>query len=89
MTPNTILIIILSISVLSYLFDQLLDYLNLKAQRKDIPVEIADFYDKEKYQKSLEISNDFHSSHLHSVFYFLYSCWCWVALVGWMAYSDL
>jgi len=54
MTPQTILIIILGISIISYLFDQLLDYLNLKAQRKDIPSEIASFYDKEKYSKSLD-----------------------------------
>lgn len=53
MTSSSILYIILGISIISYLFDQFLDYLNLKAQRKDIPSEIADFYDKEKYQKSL------------------------------------
>ena len=50
MTPTSILYIILGISIASYLFDQFLNYLNLQAQRKDIPAEIADFYDKEKYQ---------------------------------------
>lgn len=54
MNPITILYIILDISALSYLFNQILDYLNLKAQRKDIPDEIASFYDKEKYLKSLD-----------------------------------
>ena len=58
MTPTSILYIILGISIVSYLFDQFLDYLNLKAQRKDIPSEIADFYDKEKYQKSLDYQAD-------------------------------
>jgi len=58
MTPQVLLIIILGISVVSYLFDQFLDYLNLKAQRKDIPTEIAAFYDKEKYQKSLNYQAD-------------------------------
>src|SRR6478736_4400470 len=58
MTPHVLLNIILAISVVSYLFDQLLDYLNLKAQRKDIPTEIAAFYDKEKYQKSLNYQAD-------------------------------
>lgn len=53
MKPETILVLILVISVATYVFDQVLDYLNLKAQRKDIPAEIADFYDVEKYQKSL------------------------------------
>lgn len=58
MTSSSILYIILGISIISYLFDQFLDYLNLKAQRKDIPSEIADFYDKEKYQKSLDYQAD-------------------------------
>jgi STE24 endopeptidase len=54
MKPESILILILGISAVSYFFDQLLDYINLKAQRKDIPAEIESFYDSEKYQKSLE-----------------------------------
>lgn len=54
MTPQIILATIIVISVVSYLFDQLLDFLNLKAQRKDIPNEIAAFYEKEKYVKSLD-----------------------------------
>lgn len=54
MKPESILILILGISVISYFFDQLLDYINLKAQRKDIPAEIESFYDSGKYQKSLE-----------------------------------
>lgn len=54
MEPQTILYIILIISIVSYLFDQLLDYLNLKAQRTDIPDDIAAFYDRSKYLKSLE-----------------------------------
>jgi STE24 endopeptidase len=58
MTPTSILYIILGISIISYLFDQFLDYLNLRAQRKDIPAEIAEFYNKEKYQKSLDYQAD-------------------------------
>jgi STE24 endopeptidase len=58
MSPSSILYIILGISIVSYLFDQFLDYLNLKAQRKDIPAEIAVFYDKEKYQKSLDYQRE-------------------------------
>jgi STE24 endopeptidase len=54
MSPSTLLYIILGISVVSYLFDQALDYLNLKAQRKDIPASVAGFYDEEKYSKSLD-----------------------------------
>ncbi len=53
MNPETILYIILGISLISYLFDQTLDYLNLKALKPEVPAEIQDFYDTEKYQKSL------------------------------------
>ncbi|MCB0490553.1 MAG: M48 family metallopeptidase [Cyclobacteriaceae bacterium] len=58
MQPDTLLAIILAISSISFLFDQILDYINLKAQRKDIPDEIASFYDKEKYLKSLNYHRD-------------------------------
>ena len=54
MTPQTILYIIIGISVIGYVFNEFLDYLNLKAQRKDLPAEIASFYDREKYLKSLD-----------------------------------
>ena len=54
MGPSTLLIILLGISVVSYVFDQILDYINLRAQRKDLPDEIATFYDREKYLKSLD-----------------------------------
>lgn len=54
MTPQTILFIIIGISVISYLFGEFLDYINLKAQRTDIPDEIVSFYDRTKYLKSLE-----------------------------------
>ena len=53
MEPSTYLTIILSISTISYLFDQALDYINLRAQRTDIPKEIESFYEKDKYLKSL------------------------------------
>ncbi len=58
MKPETILLIILVISIVGYAFDQLLDCINLKAQRKDIPAEIETFYNKEKYQKSLDYQRE-------------------------------
>ncbi len=74
MKPETILSVILGISMVSYLFDQLLDYLNLKAQREDIPAEIEGFYNKEKYQKSLDYQKDQTKfSFLSSGFSFLLS----------------
>lgn len=67
MTPQIILYIIIGITVTSYLFGQVLDYLNFKFYRKDIPAEVAAFYDKEKYQRSIE----YH--HTQSRFSFLTS----------------
>ena len=54
MDAHVLLYMILAISAVSYVFDQALDYINLKAQRKDIPDEVATFYDKAKYLKSLD-----------------------------------
>lgn len=54
MGSTIILYLIISISVVTYVFNQVLDYLNLKAQRKDLPEEIATFYDRNKYLKSLD-----------------------------------
>src|SRR6185436_15574573 len=45
---------IIGITIVSYLFSETLDLLNLKSFRKDIPAEVAEFYDKEKYQRSME-----------------------------------
>jgi STE24 endopeptidase len=74
MHPNTLLLVILSITVISYLFDQVLDYINLKAQRTDIPAEIAEFFEKEKYVKSLAYHKELtRFSFLTSGFSFLLS----------------
>jgi len=54
MQAQTILLLIIGIVVVSYLFSQFLEYINLRSQRKDIPDEIGSFYDKEKYLKSLD-----------------------------------
>ena len=53
MEPQVLLYIIIGIVAISYLFDQVLDYINLKHQRTDIPKEVEAFYDKDKYLKSL------------------------------------
>jgi len=53
MSPQLILFIILAIVTVSFVFDQLLDYINLTHQRTDLPDEIAAFYDREKYVTSL------------------------------------
>jgi STE24 endopeptidase len=74
MSSQTILYIILAIATISYLFDQLLDYINLKAQRADIPDDIAVFYDRNKYLKSLDYHRELTGfSFLTSAFSFLLS----------------
>jgi STE24 endopeptidase len=74
MNPQTILYIILAIAMLSYVFDQLLDYINLKAQRTDIPDDIAAFYDRTQYLKSLEYHKELTNfSFISSGFSFLLS----------------
>jgi len=52
LSPEILLWIIVGIVVISFGFGQVLEYINLKAMRTDIPAEIASFYNKEKYEKS-------------------------------------
>ena len=74
MNPQTILYIILAIAIVSYIFDQLLDYINLKYQRTDIPDDIAAFYDRTKYLKSLDYHKELtRFSFISSAFSFLAS----------------
>lgn len=74
MNPQTIFYLIIAVSTLSYFFDQLLDYINLKAQRTDIPDDIAAFYDRTKYLKSLSYQKDVTNfSFITSAFSFLLS----------------
>jgi len=58
MDPTTILYVIVAIATVSYVFDQWLEFLNLKALRPDIPDDIAAFYDRDRYLRSL----DYHQS---------------------------
>lgn len=51
-TPQTILFIILFLTVFSVGFDTFLSWLNLKSQPADISDSVAAFYDRGKYQKS-------------------------------------
>lgn len=86
LTPDTILIVILIIVTVSYIFGEALDYLNLKAQRRDIPAEVAGFYDKEKYLKSLDYHKEqsrfsFFSSGFSFVLSFLM---LWLGGFGWI-----
>jgi STE24 endopeptidase len=74
MNPQTILYIIVAIATVSYAFDQILDYINLKAQRTDIPDDVASFYERDKYIRSLHYHKELTNfSFLTSAFSFLIS----------------
>jgi STE24 endopeptidase len=53
MDPNNILLVIVAITLVSYVFDQILDWVNIRSQRVDIPPEVSAFYETDKYLKSL------------------------------------
>lgn len=86
MSSQAILFIILSIIAFGYAFEQILDFLNLKSQRTDIPEEIASFYEKDKYLKSLAYHRELtRFSFLTSTFSFLLSaCMLWFGVFGWV-----
>ena len=52
MTPNNILFIIISFIIIEFIFNKVLDFLNNKNRKEEIPEEMAAYYDKEKYLKS-------------------------------------
>lgn len=56
-TPNNIFIAVTAVIVLSYLFDQLIAYLNRKSAQTEIPTELEGVYDDAKYKKSIEYNN--------------------------------
>jgi STE24 endopeptidase len=74
MSADFLLILIVSITALGYVFEQILDYINLKSQKNDIPDDIAAFYDRARYVKSLEYHRELtRFSFLTSAFGFLLS----------------
>ena len=54
MSPKTILYIILFISATNYIFELVLDVLNLKYGKKLLPKEAAGIYEADKYEQSME-----------------------------------
>ncbi|MBN1132665.1 MAG: M48 family metallopeptidase [Bacteroidales bacterium] len=49
---NTIFIILIAILILGYIFEQILNWLNLKHILPSLPDELKDIFDKEEYRKS-------------------------------------
>ncbi len=52
MTPQTLFYIIITILILSFIIDKILDTLNAKHYNDPIPEELSDVYNKEEYEKS-------------------------------------
>jgi STE24 endopeptidase len=73
-SPQTILLIILSLVLVSYVFDTVLSWLNLKSQPADLPDSVAAFYDRAKYRRSQQYHKHLtRFSFLTSAFSFLLS----------------
>ncbi len=53
MSPDGILLAIIVIAVITFLFEEILEVLNLRHGNRDLPPEIAEFYDRDKYRRSL------------------------------------
>ena len=49
MAAPSILYLLMGITLAGYLFNTLLEYLNLRSGRRDIPEKVAAFYDRDKY----------------------------------------
>lgn len=52
MNSQTLFLIIIGIIIANYLFEQFLDYLNSTYWSNELPVELAEIYDVDKYRKS-------------------------------------
>ena len=52
MTAQLWFFIIISLVIFNYLFSNILDYINHRNWKDEIPNELKDFYDKEKYKKA-------------------------------------
>ena len=53
MNAEVLLILILSFIAFDFILEQLLDFLNLKHQKKELPNELKGIYEEKKYQQSL------------------------------------
>ncbi|MDG1889233.1 MAG: M48 family metallopeptidase [Flavobacteriaceae bacterium] len=52
MTSEVWFLIIIGLVIFNFLFSNILDYLNHKNWKDEIPIELENFYDKEKYEKA-------------------------------------
>ena len=52
MVPEVWFLVIMGLVIFNYLFSNILDYLNHKNWKDEIPSELKDFYDKKKYKQA-------------------------------------
>ncbi len=52
MKPETLFYIIIAILVISFIIDQILDYLNAKHFNDPLPLELQDVFEEKEYKKS-------------------------------------
>jgi STE24 endopeptidase len=72
MDPQTIFIIIIIILVFNYIMERALEYLNSRKFNDDLPGEIKDVYDHERYKKSQEYKKEnYRFSIITSTFSFI------------------
>ncbi|TBW28589.1 M48 family metallopeptidase [Gramella sp. KN1008] len=58
MTPETLFYIIITIIVIDFLIDKILDTLNAKHFNDPVPEELSDVYDKKEYERSQSYKKD-------------------------------
>ncbi|MDB2648430.1 M48 family metallopeptidase [Flavobacteriaceae bacterium] len=72
MNPETLFNILITIIVLNFLKDSILDYLNSTFFNKEIPVILSDIYDEKKYLKSQEYKKiQYRFSRIFNIYSFL------------------
>ena len=54
MTKETILIIILGITIVEFLLELVLDILNIQSMKSDLPEKLKGIYEPEKYKSSMD-----------------------------------
>ncbi|RRO21881.1 M48 family metallopeptidase [Flavobacteriaceae bacterium 14752] len=80
MSAQLLFYIIIGIVIVSFIFDQVLDYLNTKHFNDPIPDELSDVYDDDEYQKSQNYKTDKNKLSLISD---------WVSFVGILVFLFL
>ena len=53
MDANSILILLLVLLSFDFIFNKILEYLNIRSMKEELPDEVKDIYEEEKYKKSI------------------------------------